>query len=230
MRHVRLKSGAKAQAVEDWPHSFNGNGMNYEKLFEAEATFLQAYPAGFEDPELKPIRKKHNVGKLIAFTQDNLTKANCNRPDFIVDVLYKVVSRSSMVSRFEKPPFKQFLEALSSDDKKALAYAVEQRLFGRKQQGFERMLAMLAHHKLAKWAVISAVPFYYAPRREVFVKPTTVKRILTYLEVEDLRYASTPSWAFYSGYRDVLAEVRKRVNPSLSPNYAALSGFLMMSV
>ena len=203
--------------------------MNYEKLFEAEATFLQAYPAGFDDPELASIRKKHNVRKLIEFAQDNLTKANCNRPDFIADVLYKIVSRSSMVSRFEKPPFKQFLDALSSDDKKALAYAVEQRLFGRKQQGFEQILEMLAQHKLAKWAVISAVPFYFAPRREVFVKPTTVKRILAYLEVEDIRYRPTPTWAFYKGYRDVLAEVRNRVNPSLSPNYAALSGFLMMS-
>ena len=129
-----------------------------------------------------------------------------------------------MVSRFEKPRFREFLDSLSSEQNKLLAHAVEQRLFGRKRQGFETMLEMLAHYRIAKWAVISAVPFYFAPRREVFVKPTTAKGIL------GLRYGAMPSWQFYTGYRDVLAEVKRRVHPSLSPNNAALSGFLMMSI
>ena len=204
--------------------------MNIDKLKEAEANFLQAYPNGFADEAMQTIRKKHNVDKVVAFAQDNLTQANCNRPDFIAETLLKIVSRSSMVSRFEKPPFKAFLDALSSPEKEALAYAVEQRLFGRKQKGFEQILGLLAHHKIAKWAVISAVPFYYSPKREVFVKPTTAKGILAFLEIPTPRYQSTPSWEFYSGYRNVLTEVRKEVSPSLSPNYAALGGFLMMSI
>ena len=204
--------------------------MNHEKFREAEANFLQLYPRGFADPAMQALRKKHNVGKLVEFAQDNLSKANCNRPQFIAETLLKIVSRSSMVSRFEKPPFRDFLNALPSPEKQALAYAVEQRLFGRKQKGFEEMLAMLAQHKIAKWAVISAVPFYFSPRREVFVKPTTAKGILAFLEVEDLHYQATPSWAFYKGYQRLLAEVKKQVSPSLSPSNAALSGFLMMSL
>lgn len=204
--------------------------MNYDKLREAEANFLQVYPAGFADPAMQAIRKKHNVDKLVAFTQETLTKANCNRPEFVAETLLKIVSRSSMVSRFEKPGFKAFLESLSSDEKKALAYAVEQRLFGRKEQGFEEILGMLAHHKIAKWAVISAVPFYFSPRKEVFVKPTTAKGILTFLEVENLRYNAMPSWSFYKGYRNLIADIKKQVDSCLSPNNAALSGFLMMSL
>ena len=204
--------------------------MNHEKLREAEATFLQVYPRGFADPGIQAIRRKHNVTTLIAFAQANLTKASCNRPEFIAETMLKIVSRSSMVSRFEKPRFKDFLTSLSSDEKRALAYAVEQRLFGRKQQGFEELLGMLLHHKVAKWAVISAVPFYFSPRREAFVKPTTAKRILASLEVQGLRYNATPSWEFYKGYRDLLTEIRKRISPSLSPNNAALSGFLMMTL
>ena len=84
--------------------------------------------------------------------------------------------------------------------------------------------------QLAKWAVISVVPFYFAPQQEVFVKPTTAKGILSYLEVEELEYRPTPSWSFYKGYQRLLAEIKKEVAPSLSPNNAALSGFLMSTM
>jgi len=204
--------------------------MNREKLREAEASFLQLYPLGFSDPAMQAIRKKHNVNKLVEFAQQNLTRANCNRSNFIAETLLKIVSRSSMVSRFEKPRFRDFLGALPSPEKKALAYAVEQRLFGRKQKGFEEILGMLIDHKIARWSVISAVPFYFSPRREVFVKPTTTKGILAALEVEHLHYHPTPSWEFYKGYQRLLADIKKQVSPSLSPTNAALSGFLMMSL
>lgn len=204
--------------------------MNLKKLHEAEANFLLRYPEGFADPAIRSIRKKHNVDKLVEFTQENLSKANCSKPQHVADTLLKIVSRSSMVSRFEKPPFRAFVDALGSDEKEALAYAVEQMLHGKKRQGFETYVGMLAHHKIAKWAVVSAVPFYYAPKREPFVKPTTAKGIIRYLEVEDLKYQPTPHWAFFKGYRELLASIRKEVHPGLSPNNAALSGFMMMSL
>jgi hypothetical protein len=204
--------------------------MNLDKLHEAEASFLLRYPEGFADPAMADIRKKHNVDKLVFFAKENLTKSNCARPEHVADTLVKVVSRSSMVSRFEKPPFRSFIDALDSHEKKALAYAVEQRLYGKKQQGFEDMFGMLSHHKIAKWAVISVVPFYVAPKREVFVKPTTAKGILAYLEIPDLKYHPTPNWAFYKGYQALIGQVKKVVSPSLAPNNAALTGFLMMQL
>ena len=111
-----------------------------------------------------------------------------------------------------------------------LAFALEKRLYGRKQQGFEEILGMLAHHKLAKWAVISVVPFYFAPTREVFVKPTTAKGIVRFLEVNELEYKPLPSWDFYRGYQNLISDVKKQVAPSLSSNNAAISGFLMMNL
>ena len=205
--------------------------MDIQKLRQAEADFLQRYPGGFADPGMAAIKKKHNVDKLTEFTQANLTKANFNRPEFIAETLLKIVSRSSMVSRFEKPRFRDFIGALNSHEKQALADAFEKRLYGRqKQRGFEEFLGMLSHHRLAKWAVISVVPFYFSPEKEVFVKPTTAKGILAYLEVEWLEYRPTPSWEFYKGYQKLLVEIKKLVAPTLSPNNAALSGFLMSSM
>ena len=204
--------------------------MNIDKLKRAESAFLTVYPLGFADPAMKAVRSKHNVDRLIRFAQEALTPVSCQQPHQVADTLLKSVSRSSMVSRFEKPRFRSFIETLGSQEREALAYATEQRLFGNKRRGFELFGGLLAHHRLAKWAVISAVPFYFAPRREVFVKPTTAKGIIAYLEVEGLSYQATPTWAFYRGYRDLLARVRREISPSLSPSNAALSGFLMMSM
>ncbi len=205
--------------------------MNYQKLKEAEAGFLQRYPDGFSDPAMATIKKKHNIEKLSDFARENLSRAKFNRPEHIAETLVKIVSRSSMVSMFEKPKFRDFVKALNSQEKQALADAVEKRLYGRqKQRGFEELLGMLAHHKIAKWSVISVVPFYFAPAKEAFVKPTTAKGILAYLEIEDLVYKPTPSWTFYQGYLKLLKDIERHVAPSLSPNYAALTGFMMVSI
>jgi len=205
--------------------------MNLKKLKQAETAFLARYPEGFADPALAAVVKKHNVGRLTDVARENLSRGHFNRPQHIAETLVKIVSRSSLVSVFEKPRFRDFVRSLNSHEKEYLAFAFEKRLFGRsKRAGFEEILGMLSHHRLAKWSIISVVPFYAAPTREAFVKPTTAKRIIAYLEVDDLHYSPTPSWEFYAGYRKLLDAVKKEVHPSLSPNYAALSGFLMNTV
>ena len=136
-----------------------------------------------------------------------------------------------MVSRFEKPPFRTFIESLNSRDKERFASALERRLYGRaRKAGFEEMCDMLAFHKLARWSVVSAVPFYFAPKKEAFVKPTTAKKIIAYLEMNDMEYRPKPTWQFYRDYQKMLGDIRKLVSPSLSPNNAALTGFLMVTI
>lgn len=205
--------------------------MNLEKLKQAEASFLAQYPEGFADPGLAPIRKKHNVDKLTEFAQANLTRSHFNRPEHIAETLVKIISRSSMVSMFEKPRFRDFVATLNSHEKEHLAFAFEKRLYGRaKRPGFDEVREMLAYHKIAKWPLVSAIPYYFAPKKEAFVKPTTAKGIIAFLEVEGLQYKPMPSWEFYRGYLKVLDQVKQEVHPSLSPSYAALSGFLMVSL
>ena len=204
--------------------------MNLDKLRRAEAGFLAIYPKGFADPAIQPVRRKHNVQQLVRYAGEALTRERCHRPDAVCDAVLAIISRSSMVARFDKPRFRDFVASLGGDERETFAYAVEQRLHGRRAQGFELMRGMLAPFGLARWPVISAAPFYHAPRREAFVKPSTVKRILAWLEVEDLRYHPTPSWAFYRGFQRLLVAIRREVSPSLSPTNAALTGFLMMSL
>ena len=108
--------------------------MNTRKLKEAEAAFLARFPKGFADPGLEKIRKSHNVDRLADFARINLTQAALSRPHSFSDVLLKIVSRSSMVSRYEKPLFREFLNALDSNERHRLAEAFRKRLFGRNKR------------------------------------------------------------------------------------------------
>jgi hypothetical protein len=205
--------------------------MNIHRLKEAEAAFLARFPKGFADPGMDRIRRSHDIDRLADFTRANVTKASLSRPRGFADVLLAVVSRSSMVSRFEKPPFREFLDSLDSKDKRRLAESFRERLFGRnKREGFEEIVDLLARRKLARWSLVSALPFYLSPSKEAFVKPSTARRLVAFLEVEELHYAPRPNWDFYVGYRELVLEIKKNVDPSLTPNNAATTGFLMASM
>lgn len=207
--------------------------MNIQKLMEAEAQFLARFPEGFNDPDpwMVKIRKSHNVVQLADFTRANLTEMTLSQPRKFADILLKVISRSSMVSRFEKPPFREFLGALNAKDKRHLAEAFRKRLFGRKKrEGFEEIVGLLASYKLARWSLVSALPFYFAPTREAFVKPTTAKKIITFLDIADLHYQPRPYWSFYDGYRKLILDIKQQVDPNLTTTNAAVTGFLMSTM
>jgi hypothetical protein len=45
-----------------------------------------------------------------------------------------------------------------------------------------------------------------------------------------LVYKPTPTWDFYTAYRDLINHAKTQVDSSLSPSNAAFSGFLMMAM
>lgn len=204
--------------------------MNLKKLKQAEISFMERYPGGFSHPEMIAIGKKHKMGTMVTFAQDSFGKPQFNDPMIVVDNLVKLTTRSSMVSVFEKTKFRDYVYGLSDMDRERLATAVKQRLHGNAQKGFEEMCRILAAGKLNKWSLVSVAAAYYRPSEEVFVKPTTAKGVVAHFECEGLKYHPTPSWEFYTQYRDVIMTMKQQVDPSLSPSNAAFSGFLMMSL
>ena len=86
--------------------------MNLKKLREAEGVFLHRYPDGFDDEEMKGVKKRHNVDKLIDFAKTAFAKKNFANQGAVLDDVVKVVSRSSMVSMFEKPKFRDFVNGM----------------------------------------------------------------------------------------------------------------------
>jgi len=176
------------------------------------------------------IRKKHKLDKMIEFTQDSFVKRNFKLPELIVENMIKVVTRSSLISVFEKPKLRDFARSLPSDIKKILTEGLEELLHSNEQIGFEMVLEVLKTGKLAKWSLMTICQTYYRPQVEVFVKPTTVKGIIEYFEIKNLQYKPTPTWAFYDEYRALINEMKTKVDASLSPYNVAFSGFLMRTM
>ena len=204
--------------------------LDSNKLKMAESAFLMRYPQGFEDPDIKKIIRKHRMEPMTALARESFSERACSNIHVTAQNMVKVVSRSSMVSLFEKPRFRDFVKTLDENEKAFLVNALREMLHGRQQVGFEAMVDILKTGKLAKWSLVSIIPAYYKPTREVFVKPTTAKGILRFFELDDPLYSPTPSWDFYRKYRKLINDGKKRVDRSLSPSNAAFSGFLMMTV
>lgn len=205
--------------------------MNLYKLKQAEEAFLQRYPGGFDNPELKALRnKKHKPDQMIALAQESFSTPLFKIPNLIVQNMERLISRSSIIAVFEKMKFRDFANILSHQEKEWLSRGLEELLHRTEQTGFEMILDLLKSHKLAKWSLMTVCQTYFHPQRDVFVKPTTVKGVIGYFELKDLQYRPTPSWDFYGAYRSVFHEMKSKVDQSLSPTNPAFSGFLLMSI
>lgn len=203
--------------------------MNTKRLKEAEKKFLKRYPGGFAHPEMEKIAEKHKPEKMTELAQESYAKDKFSDPDEIVKSMIRIVTRSSMVSVFEKPRFRDFAKGLDTTGKKKLALALKELIHGKEADGFESLVAILKKRKLAKWPLVTVHLAYYRPNKEVFVKPTTAKGIISHFEVQGLEYNPTPTYAFYKKYRSLINKMKKEVDASLSKGNAAFCGFLMMS-
>ncbi|MFU8814412.1 MAG: hypothetical protein ACNA7W_03640 [Pseudomonadales bacterium] len=203
--------------------------MNLIKLREAESLFLHRYPGGFDNEELRTTISKHNVGKLSEMAATALTEPRFFRQGRVLGDIVRITSRSSMVSLFEKPKFRDYVNGLGRNDRRLLAGGFQRLLHGDREQGFNDVVDVLAEARLAKWSLVTICPFYYRPTVEVFVKPTTTKNAIRQFELDGLVYDPRPSWAFYAAYRQAIETMKSHLHPSLHPNNAAFTGFLMAS-
>ncbi|NQT62639.1 MAG: hypothetical protein HQ556_06735 [Candidatus Marinimicrobia bacterium] len=204
--------------------------MNLDNLKQAEAKFLNMYPGGFEHPDMVAIGKKHKMDKMIITVQEEFAEDQFGNSKAIVQAMSKMVSRSSMVSLFEKPKFRDFVNSLHNQHETILANGLREMLHGNQEQGFNMMLDVLISGKMAKWSLISVLPVYHKPYDEVFVKPTTAKGVIQQFELDTLVYKPRPSWEFYREFRSIINEMKTKVDSRLAPNNAAFTGFLMLSM
>jgi hypothetical protein len=142
----------------------------------------------------------------------------------------KIVTSSSMVSVFEKPKFRDLLNDLSNGEREELADGLKNTLHGDQAKGFSQMISVLLPYKMAKWTLLTVCPVYYRPAVEVFIKPTTVKNVIEYFELQGLTYSPKASWEFYKLYREQINLMKSSMDKRLQLDNAAFSGFLMMSI
>jgi len=204
--------------------------MNLEKLKDIESEFLERYPKGFEDAHFFPTMKKFKPEKLEEFAKEALKKENFSNPNLVVDGFFKTIQKSVMVSLFDKLKLKDAIISLNSYEKDMLSIEIFELLYGDKKEGFEGLVEFLAQYNLAKWTLISIVPYSINRQTEYFIKPTTTKNIIKYFELKSLIYKPKPSFEFYENYTKVLDEMKSNVDNSLTFDNAAFTGFLKIGI
>ncbi|MDD9950804.1 MAG: hypothetical protein OXT67_04485 [Zetaproteobacteria bacterium] len=203
--------------------------MNISVLRAAQKSFLEQYPGGFAHEELQAIGKKHKMDEMVAMTRAACQKAKFAQPEQLMQQVVKIISKSSMISVFDKPKMKDAVAAMSRVDKEALVGYLYEWLHGKEKVGFEGWVQEWRRHKMGRWPVVTAIPAYYRPQKEIFVKPNTTKLIIEQLEL-DVCYHSTPTWDFYRRYRKLILELKAQAPKIQAPNNPAFCGFLMMAL
>ena len=204
--------------------------MKIEKLDVLESEFLYRYPKGFQDEHFFPTMKKFKPEKLEAFAKEALKKENFSNPNLIVDGFFKTIQKSVMVSLFDKLKLKDALASLNSYEKDMLSIEIYELLYGDKKLGFEGLVEFLSEYKLAKWTLISVVPYSINRQTEYFIKPTTTKSIIKYFDLKNLVYKPKPSFEFYDNYTKVLDEMKLKLEKSITFDNAAYTGFFKIAI
>ncbi len=204
--------------------------MNINKLKVLESKFLAIYPGGFDNDELRQRTKKHNFNKISQFVKDVCSEDSLARGVNAIDDIMRVVSKSSMVSVFEKMRFRDLVREFDLTEKALVVAAVNELIHGDEEEGFTELYNMLSPYKLAKWPILTVFRAYCYPDYDVLVKPTTVKKILRFLEIDDIEYSPKASYDFYNKYRKYINLLKKQVDSRLSPHNPAFSGFMMITI
>ncbi len=201
-----------------------------DKLNKCQMKFLMDHPMGFDDESLKDINKRHNFSKMATLTQESMAEENFKNRDKIIESILEIVSKSSLISRFNKPKFKTFINSMTHFERELLVDGYQMMLYGDEERGFNQVLEVYKRYKVAGWPVMTIILAYIKPNHEVFIKPTTVKNIIKYFEIESITYNAKPNFDFYNTFREIINEMKMNVEPSLYPSNAAFTGFLMMTM
>jgi len=204
--------------------------MNVKKLKEAEASFFTFYPKGFEDEALLPIIKRHNTAKIGESVRELFASEKFTRTEEIGESFAKIVSKSSLISLFEKPKVRDMVKQMNMEQQDMFAIGLYELLHADHEKGFRILVDVLSIYKLAKWSIVTLIPYYYARDKEFFIKPTTTKDIIKFFEISGLEYKSKPTYEFYVRYTQILKEMKSHVSPLIGADNAGFTGFLMMAM
>lgn len=204
--------------------------MDLKQLRILEDYFLARYPQGFDSPEMAEIAKKHKVPQTKAFVEEAFAEENFFSTPAIIENFTKLITKSSLVSVFEKVKFKDVVKMLSESEKEALAKGIYESLYGSKEAGMGLMIAILAPYKMAKWPILTVLGAYHNAYEEVFIKPTTAKMVLNYFGVTEFKYSPKASYDFYRQYKAFINDLKAQSDPRLHLDNPAYSGFLMITI
>ena len=174
--------------------------------------------------------KQFNPEKLEQMTKELLHKDNFAQPDIVCENYVKIISKAAVISFYDKLKLKDAIKDMGMYEKDMFSIALYDILHGNKSAGFDTFVEILSEYKLAKWTLISIVPYFMNRKKEYFIKPTATKDIIRYLELKNVEYKPKPSFKFYKEYKKNLNEIKKNVPKKLTTDNICLTGFLRLGI
>ncbi len=177
--------------------------------------FLEIYPDGFEDIRYLEMAWKHDDSKIVEFFQ-NLSPGQFDEanPHALAETIGKIVSKSTMVSTFEKISFRNYLRFFEGHG--TFIMALKHVMENYNQQNFDTLFDVLCRYKdqgntnAAKWPVMSFFTYYGVKSHECYpVKPTTVKQVAQLLKV-DIDYKARPNFETYEKINNMYRDFRQQ--------------------
>lgn len=138
--------------------------------------------------------------------------------------------KSPLVSFYEGDTLRKALKSFTNFEKEMLSIYLQDILYGNLKNSFDDFIELMATKNLAKWHIITLIPYYFLPNENYFLKPTTTKNIIKYFELENLKYSSKPTIKFYKEYTKMLEKMKKVVKKELADDNAKFTGFLRMTM
>jgi len=181
--------------------------------------FLLRFPGGLDDEEFNELGKKHRSSDKILDTIKNDVDLN----SFIleddyhinknIETITKLVTKSSMISVFEKVTFKKYIA-----DKKIQATflkALYEMLTNLNENTMSEFVGVLnlknaeLNKRVATWPLVTFFLVYFNDNNEIFIKPSTIKKLGKLLEY-DIKYESIPNYMTYTNIKKMIMDYKKQ--------------------
>lgn len=108
------------------------------------------------------------------------------------------------------------VKSMRMERRDMLSIGLYELLYGDSKEGFDTLVEVLSFYSLAKWSIVTLIPYYFYRDKEFFIKPTTTKNILAFFEIEGLVYKPKPNYEFYVQYTKVLEGMKAEVSEKIS--------------
>ena len=181
--------------------------------------FLLRFPNGLDDEEFLELGKKHkSSSKILEMVKNEIDLESFQLEDNYhvsknIGLIIKMVTKSTMVSVFEKVAFKNYLaDPLVHVSFLQSLYAMLKNLNEDTMAEFVGVLnyrRLDSSKKVATWPIVTFFLIYFDEYNEVYIKPTTIRRLAKLLEF-DIKYESTPNYMTYQRVKEMVMAFKKQ--------------------
>lgn len=208
--------------------------MNLEKLKDCEERFFEYYKDGFEDEKLAKTVKLFNTIKFQTLAKNSFALENFSNFEYISQSFFEILLKSPLISFYERDLIKDALKNFTNYEKDMLSIYLKDLLYEDLEENikdsFDELVELIASKNLAKWHILTLIPYYFAPDKNYFLKPSTTRNIVKYFELENIKYKPRPSFEFYKDYTKNLQKMKNIVNPILRDDNGRFTGFLRLAM